>query len=402
LVPAIFDDNNTEIVSRITGEGQFFVQFGIQRWDDTIAEAISTNVNRYAFVRTRHASTNLSIRFDSANYAGYSSGGRQMVYIENCLQCSLIGREMNTTNAAKTYDIAPTPPNANGPFVVPDNYGGIWWKKGETYIDIDVVRSGAYALYPEGEGVATASNLWVRANLIESWSSVVVYFNGAANASYKLWVTCQEMRASGSLNNLFHLQGVGKIYIDALKLGVTGGGNLGYCAGHSSGPMEVWINTQKMSCGDTAGFPAFNVGNGASNTVTVYLTCQHFDATAAGSSAGPFLKTDGANATLYLDAGVFKMTQNVTGVLHTAGKTVARGVRIETNATNDADNNPMKATGAGLIIDGCTLLAPALADSIAGTATVKIYGTTYTNKAKNAGVTVQAGLGTLVVDSNVA
>jgi hypothetical protein len=97
------------------------------------------------------------------------------------------------------------------------------------------------------------------------------------------------------------------------------------------------------------------------------------------------------------------MVQNVAGISHTAGKTFARQVRIETNATNDVDNKPVTLAGAGCVLDGCTLLAPALADSIyAGSAqTVKIYGTTYANKAKNANVTVQAGLGTLVADANV-
>lgn len=399
-VPAIFDDNNAAVTSRITGRGEFFVQFGIQRWDDSIAEAIATNVNRYAFVRTRHADTDLTIEFESANYAGYSSGGRQMCYFENHHQVTLRGREMNTTNEATTYDIAPTPPNANGPFPVPDNYGGIWWKKGETYIDVDILRSGTYALYPEGGGVSTLANLWVRANLIESWSSTTIYFNGAANSNYKLWVTCQELRQSGA-NNVLSLQGVGKIYIDALKIGNVGTGIIGYASGESSGAMEVWINTQKISCGDTAGFTVFSVGNGTTNTVNVYLTCQHFDATANGTAQGSFIETNGANATLYINGGVSKMTQNFVGIHHVSGKTIASGVRIECNSTNDADNIPARATGAGLILDGCTLLAAALADSIGGNATVKVYGNTYANKAKNGSVTIQAGLGTLVVDAAV-
>lgn len=406
VTQAIFDDLNTAIVSKITGSGTFLVLFGIQRWDDGEALPIDTNVNRYTFVRLRHASSDVTIEFERATYSGYSSGGRQMVYIEDCLQCTLRGRALDRLNVAQTFDIA-VPPAVNGPYFVPDSYGGIWWKKGETYIDIDVIVSGVYSLYPEGEGVATPTNLWVRANRIESLNGATIYFNGAANPNYKLWVTAQEIIASGvatsgtTPNNVLHLQGIGKVYIDALKIGCVGGGSIGYASGHASGPMEVWISAQKFSCGDSNGLVAFKVGVAGSNTNIVYLTAQHIEATLPIGSPAFFIETNGANSTLYINGGVFKMSTNYGGINHIAGKTVATGVRIECNATNDVDNIPVKIGGAGCILDGCTLLAPALADSIDGSGTVKIYGTTYANKAKDAAVTVQAGLGTLVVDVNV-
>jgi hypothetical protein len=114
-------------------------------------------------------------------------------------------------------------------------------------------------------------------------------------------------------------------------------------------------------------------------------------------------QVQGTGTKVFLSGGVMTTKQNRTGVLHTSGMTHLRGLRIESNATNDVDNKPVVVSGSGLILDGCTLLAPALADSVFASSaqTVKVYGTTYANKAKNANVTIQAGLGTLVADANV-
>ncbi len=397
---AIFDDGGAAITSNITGEGDFHIALGISDWDDDEAAPVAANSLRRGFIYTDHEDTRISINFKKASYDGYANEGVSLVFIGDCARVDFKGDEMVSNNATISTVIGNGPNDVNGPYDLPDIFGWVWWEKGETFIDVKTMIGGGYVLYPEGTGVSTAENLWVKVGLIEGKSSfATIYCNGAANANWKVWIEAQEIRASGTSNAAMNLQSGGKIYINALKIGSAGGsiGTLS-CAG-SGGSVQYWVNAQKISGNNWLIGSALN-----NNPVEAYIGCNHYERLNTADSPTSFIEVKGTATKAYIQGGVIKTPANVTAVDHTAGFTQLSKVRIETDLTNDADNYPVKIQGAGLVLDGCTLIAPALADSIyAGSAlTAKVYGTSYTNKAKNANVTIQAGLGTLVADAAVS
>lgn len=402
---AIFDDGGNAIVSRISGFGEFVTTFGTADWDNPNAQPVPCNINRRAFVNLNNAASDVTIQFNRATYSGYADGGVQLCYCINALQLTLQGVYLGTTNAASSTQIGVG--ESNGPFTVYDVFGGIWWAQGETYVDILQMKSGLYCLYPEGTGVAAATNLWVKTQRMESTVFATVYMNGVANANWKVWIDAMEIIcSSSSFNAALHIQSNGKLYLNYMKISSLGS-LIGYFQGASAVGLQVWMTGQKASA-TVNGSDGFIIGGTSGGTNNFPVTfwgrvLQYEDVSTQSAPNSTMIRVKGTSTKAIIQGGYMATVQNRAGITHENGLTHVVGMRIETNATNDVDNKPVVLSAAGCILDDCTLLAPALADSIyAGSAqTVKIYGTTYANKAKNANVTVQAGLGALVADANV-
>lgn len=359
---AIFDDSGAAVTARITGDGEFRVLFGTpDRTDDVIQWLeVPTNANRRAFINISHASTDLSVQFDRATYSGFSSTGIQMIYVVNCARCDITGRSLDTLNTAINYDIGGAP---YGPTLVSDSFGGIWWAQGETYINIEIIKSGLYAIYPEGTGVSGETNLWVSARLVEAYNFAPFYANGAANANYKVWLTVDEIRHPYG-GNTFNIQCNGKIYIEAKKMGALAGGKVFDIQAASATGLTLWIKSQKMTGAGSAGAQELITIGGTNNfPVTAYVDVEHFEELVDGSSAGSTfgtIRVRGTSTKAVIRDGTVVTRQNRYGFQHDAGTTHLANMRIESNATNDADNKCVIATGAGLTLDNCTLIAPVL------------------------------------------
>ena len=267
--------------------------------------------------------------------------------------------------------------------------GGLFWGIGEMHFTFNSMKTTSYGIWPfQPTAYAGTANLWVTGDLIQSigLNSSGVYISeagGGASQNYRTWIVVKEIRVTAGSFAGYFLGSRGRHYLTAQKVSCGTGNGIEVAA---SGGGECWLNVQKVSS------TASTLKLSASNTMIVNADINHIEDGTTG------IKIDGG--TLILRGGICKVT-NGKGLSHTSGTSRIKNLIIDTTTTNNSANNPVSLSAAGCILDGCTLLAPALADSITGAFTVKIYGTTYANKAKNAGTTVQAGLGTLVADANV-
>lgn len=411
-VYSIFSDRNEAIICSITGDGEFRYNIGngATREDEGdpgiyLLTGVHEQLGRSGgLLYVRNPASKISLQFKDAYHSGFSGGGVFMIWVEDCDDVHVKGRRMDTANTTLTSAVPcgySEPPSTANPLYAEDYGGGIWWSQGDLYIDIDVIRSGNYTLYPNAETLTAgskASNIWVRASLIEAFSSFATIYTSGSNfpTGWRIWIDAQELKQSGagSLLNQFS----GRCYVRCMKASsnasvfVIGGGGAG------TGVTEAWLDCQKITAGDVA------IQLQGPRVTRVWAEVKHIESNGVTpGSVTPFIHTSHASSKLVLSNAEVIGALDRTGVQHSAGISVVKNVRIDTTATNDVDNKPVIVGAAGLILDGCTLLAPALADSIyaAAAQTVKIYGTTFANKAKHANVTVQAGLGTLVADSNV-
>ncbi len=79
------------------------------------------------------------------------------------------------------------------------------------------------------------------------------------------------------------------------------------------------------------------------------------------------------------------------GVNHTGGTLRLQGVTIDTSDFPGLDNYAVQASASGLILDGCKMISPPSSAGIGGTATVKVYGQSFSNPAKAGTITVTVG-----------
>jgi hypothetical protein len=394
---SVFDDNGEALTCKISGFGEFHFDYGTADWNNDEGLPVPCNTNRFGLLKTDNEGTSVLLQYRDCTYEGYADAGVQMVYIHDCEFVKLEGPRMASLN--ETSEVLIGEGESNGPGTATDLFGGIWWAKGETHVNIPHIKAGAYSVYPEGTGVASETNIWVKSQLIESSNAATIYFNGVSNANYKMWIEADEIRASGAFNNALHIQGDGKVYITAKKIGAASG-TVGYAEAKSANGLEFWLTAQKLA-GALGVSNLLSIGGSNNHPVTAYIRVQHYqDVGADGGGTTAFIATRGSATKNYVFGGVVVCNLNRRGINHIAGETFAQGLRIECDGSNDADNRPVVVSAAGLVLDGCTLLAPALAaESIyaAAPVAVKIYGTCFANKDKHANVTIQVG--TLTVDA---
>lgn len=141
------------------------------------------------------------------------------------------------------------------------------------------------------------------------------------------------------------------------------------------------------------------VGYGVNSTATNFVTVNSLSLTNFGTNY--FI---GAGGTVRVSGG-WNSTAGTAGkgiVIVGAGADARfQNVTFDTSGVNNANNNPVFAVATGLQLKGCTLIAPALADSLTAPTAINIgvYWSAATT-AKNANVTLSPNAG-LTVDSTV-
>jgi hypothetical protein len=354
----IFDDRATgACVCRITGGGTFVYQ-------------IDFNALCRGLLYTQDPASDIyfeALRLSITDTTGASSfaGG---IAVKNCLR--VVARVGN---------------------IFDQNYGagtsyssGIYWEKGECHVHVSgkIAMDDGYCIWAKEPGVATTTGLWVTAHQLDQFvcspgfGAIEV---DAVTDAYRVWIDVKEVTAlSGPA---YKQTGGGRVYLRAMKINNTGGSCVQMTAG------KLWLTTQKISS-DTRWLDI------AGATTEFDGHVMHLEDTSSSGVKNDWLKF--TNGTTTLSSGRAKIRQG-SCILHTAGTARIKGLTIDTTTTNAAGSNPAVLAGNGLILESCLLVAPALADSITGAFTVKSWNT-LTNKAKNAGTTVQ---GTLTVDANV-
>lgn len=354
----IFDDRagGAAGVFKVTGEGQIVYSMAdpaAPGTDDMKGAVNLTNVLS-------------DVEFHFQKMSVTTSGGGSpaliaAIWVKNCLLSKFYVKELSAVGAGGSV--------------------GIYWEQGEMHCQVEKNVSNYYPLYAiEPVGLAN-TNLYYRGNYISG--SVAGLYTFARSNNYRVWFDCLFV-TSGS-NAIACVNGFGRIYVRAQKLEVTGASP---CIVNSA---ILWLEADKVSAGT----------QWIDNSNTADIRVLEFEDT--GSI------TDGIKAnsgTLIIHP--CRVTTSATGagcIKHLGGVTRVKGVTIDGSAKNLSTNRPVVTAAAGLILEGCTIIACATCDGsvYAATAqTVKFYNNSYSNKAKHANVTIQANLGTLVVDAAVS
>jgi hypothetical protein len=355
----IFDDRSTgACVSRITGAGTFIYSID----SNALARGVFATQNNASDLYIEAAKIQITDLTGGTSIAGG-------IAVKDCLRV-----------VAKVGNI------------IDQNYGtsssyssGCYWEKGECHLTVlgKIQMDNGYSVWAHEPAVATTTGLWVTAQQLDvfvaapGFGSVMI---DALTDAYRVWIQAKEITTAGG--PAIKQTGGGRVYIQALKVNCTSGACVQMTAG------KLWISAQKFSS-DTRWLDIA----GAATELDAHVL--HLEDTSAAAVKNDWLKF--TNGLVTLLASRAKIRQG-SCILHTAGTARIKGLTIDTTTTNAAGSNPAVLAGNGLILESCLLVAPALADSITGAFTVKSWNT-LTNKAKNAGTTVQ---GTLTVDANVS
>lgn len=391
--PSIFDDGpngtNSAVTCVITGQGEFYV-------DDTLIneQGVSLGDEEDSFnpgliFSTYNESTNIFFQCKGMYSPSTDCPNACfLIHIRDCAKVSMYVDEVLTLS--------------------PGQVGAVLWIAGELYTTFGKVQcfqtegnGGTYPFWASEPAAGAADNWYCRVDFVESHYSVV-YFDGAT-ANYKMWFECFEMRSlndstDGGGVNLSAIECLnnGKLYVRVQKVQTTGAPTkrLGPIVYQNGG--ELWFEGMKCTAlsvaNQTGNIPLFVQHEGG----TAHYTVQQWEHSGVFSGDGIRITA----GTVNINGGVMNVL-NGKGLVNTGGILRVNGLRIDTTNTNAAGNNPVSLGAANVILNGCILLAPALADAITGAFTIKIYGNVLANKAKNAGTTVAAGMGSLVVDAAV-
>lgn len=349
---SVFSDGGTAMTFVVSGEGNLV--------------GVGTNdaATSAACVRVSHASSVISVWCNSITQSTANSP-------ETGTSAGCVYQTAGSVYVdAKTISISSV-----------DTYG-VWWINGRMVVHASLIEAtGALSAAVGSEVTATTTgDMYVEADEIRGIYTVVY-----ANSSYaeaKVWVQAKLITVTGALSAVT-LAG-GKLYVDAQKIaGMTATG------ADAKGVIEVTSGDLWIDCHKITG--TFDSGIYLTGGTARIDTMQIED---LGTMTRAVRVTGG---TLELHNAQCVMTTG-DGVLHAGGTSRIMGCRFNTSA--QAGKVPVRVSGSGLILDRCTLVPNAAADSVtAATAqTITNYGSV-AKTAKNVNVTVNVEA--LLVDTNV-
>lgn len=375
----IFDDRSSGACTcSIGGHGVFNLTC------TTIAfQAGNANFRGILTVTNVASSINFSAnRLGLSTFNGDGPHGAFAIYVTNCalVTANILEGIIGPTVGTTVLD------PGDGVTVLHDTSGGIYWELGRLQVTVpQIYTDTSYPIWANEPAGAHTADASIIAERIESiGQNATAIYVSAQSANYRLWVTAMIISATGGsaavINNLDATgNGTGqeKLYVTAQKIyGTTGCGLDG----------QNWITTEKMGAGSSK-FVQCTSG-------LCFLNVQQYE----DGGVGFGIVNNGSD--LSISGGIMKILNGI-GLQHAGGSTRAMGLLVNTINTNNAANHAVKLAGAGCILDRCTLVAPALANSInsAAAQTVKCYAVK-ANIAKHANVTVQVDA--LTVDANVS
>lgn len=292
------------------------------------------------------------------------------IYVKNCLLSKFNVPEVTDTGDTWS-DLDPEDPT----FQL-SGATGVYWEAGEMICRISrVTMQGSYALYCKEPAGGATTNLDYTGDVLQSEVGVAFYAD-TNSANYRIWVDCKRIICVSGTNSGMNLLGPAKIYIDAQKIASPQTAVNAEC--------ELWLRVEKITAGTNC---VKTTGVGAVNA-RLEITCQHFEDT--GGSSNAMIENNGG--TLIIHGGHAISGAAATGpiVKHNSGTSRIVGLIADATANSTATNRPVVAAGSGLKLQGCWIVAAALADAsvyAAAAQTVQNAGT-ITNKAKHANVTI--------------
>jgi hypothetical protein len=367
----IFDDRGGAVTCSVTGRGVF--KFTCFR---------NANANVLGAINITNASTTFGFEAKRVEYDSDGANSSGAFWIQDCTRCDIdVDEIVDPWRGISRTD--PTDPEAT---YVPSSTG-LYWEKGETYFTCRSIKTSWYGIYAyDPIGNVTPQNLWARVDYIES-DGAALYTSGQT-LTYRVWLEALQLKSGTSAVLLYSS---GRIYVTAQKVESTNSSS-GTIELQGTATMEAWVSSQKIT--NSGGGPAIKSLAGT-GTVKAWFRADHIEATVAAAS----MISIAANGGLIFLHGAYAKNVNGKGIVKTGTQELrAVGLTIDTATTNAAGNNPVSVSASGLVLDGCVLVAPALAESItAGSAqTVKIYGETFANTDPSANI--DWSVGQLTVD----
>lgn len=344
---SVFYDGGTAMTFRVSGRG-----------DLVLSGQNAADAGGAGCVHVSHASSNItvecrSILTDCAG-SGDSTGPAYCVY-QTAGTCVVKADTIEIDSDGASY--------------------GIWWVNGAlnvTALSIIGNDSGG-AIGGELVTTATGEAYIVAQSIIGSSYPVSL---ASTDTEAKMWVTANEIASSSTGRGAVYVYS-GKLYVTAQKLskGTQAIPDVNGVVGGNGG--QLWL----VGCGKLTSTYGYGIAcQGATIRGDVLQIEDLGNMTNAIKMEAGTLELRGAQATMTVG----------NGVNHSAGTARLMGCRFDTSAS--AGKNPVTVSGSGLILDHCTLVANAAADSItAGSAkTVKNYYSV-ANTAKNANITINDG-----------
>lgn len=251
----------------------------------------------------------------------------------------------------------------------------IYWRNGPMRVTVRYILTAGVAVGSDVSSTPTG-DAFVTAEEIKgtSTSAVVaaILVGSSGQSEAKTWITCPLITAV----TLAVATSGGKTYIQSQKIaGCTSSLSDAHGVVEVNGGT-VWMNTDKVTGTFESGIL---VAGGTAKVSTMQIEDLGTMARALKVSSG----------TLELHQAQCVVATG-DGIAHSGGTARLMGVRLDTSAT--AGKNPATVSGSGLILDHCTLVANAAADSVTAASgkTVKNYYSV-ANTAKNANITINDG-----------
>jgi len=387
----IFDDRATGAVDcKVTGHGVF--TFDVGQTNDAVDEGNATIkgcvtiTDDESKIHFEASKIRVAAFFVPADPVTSNASG---IRVDNTAGSYFDVDTIEDVNYGESIEVA-------GPIEIPSSAVGVVWRFGDATIHSKLVKCSMFGFIADQTSGATGEcELTVRVDHIQQYyDHNCIYIVNGTLSTWKTNFDVGTMRGEDNSNDAYVIVGGGTHFVRAKYVysptSTIAAANINGSA--SASPVSV-INYDYVS---TPEFALIVGASGTSGSPIVSAKLDYVDQTGGGRIA-----YFGRGETT-VTGGIWK-TVGAEAIWHAGGTTRIKGVTIKSNGSNNAAYYCANVTGSGLIFENCTLIAPALADSIyaASAQTVKVYGTTYTNKAKNANITIQAGLGTLVADANV-
>lgn len=267
---------------------------------------------------------------------------------------------------------------------------GIYWKKGDMQGRVGFMQVAAYCLYCQEPAGLPTTSIYCRGDYWESNANAIYTYpndTGVSNLNYRTWLEVLEIKATFETCNFF----VGRNYLTAQKVSQTTAGFSGISMQYNT---EAWVNIQKLS----------NNGKGivtnSGFTGKLFANILHFEDL---GSVTNHLELSGTGTAYISGEAMIQSTGQCVEIIG-AGNWFIRGYRMEVT-TDGAANDCilLGATSSGLVLNNCTLVCGASAQSVelAAARTITNYGSV-AKRAVSVAFTLTVNVQALLVDANVA
>ncbi len=352
-----------------------------------------SNLSASGPINITNANSVINLQIDEISSSGF--GGNNFAYAINVKNCR---------NAIITVDRISDPYTYIDHLAGYEEFGdpvydlsftaGLYWSQGPLFASLRQVVVPGYAFYANSESATTGViDCYLTSDLLLSHRQASVYTVGDS-VNYKMWLNVKEIGSNGG--EAISLFGAQSFYLTGCEKAYTTNTGSAVISFSPSPPnpslILAWMNIQKV---ESSGGPWVNLLTGQTGRLDI-VVMEYNDR--LGTMTQGFVTAGGTNN---IHGGRARIG-NGKGIVHSAGRTFAENLYLDTSATVNAANIPVYVTGAGVILKDCVLKAPTGAPSVDAPTAQSVYliGNVVASTAKGANITF-TGPGTFTVDATI-